>query len=632
MEGLGVHRPRNVDWKRAAALLYGDWGTSKAYVIGLAFTAPIFLGQKDPIWGYRCLPVILAVCLLTAFVAYNYIVVCRCFPDGGGVYSAARSQSRFLAMLGALLLVANFTVTAALSGWSAMSYFGVPKEHLALATMGLMLFVGFLNFFGPKHTGSLAVWLAVPMVVVVLLLIGMSVPYMVTGLSQLEPLHAPLVGDKGVGFTDLWIAFCGAILALSGVEAIANLTGVMKLDPGATADKPVVTRTAMKSIFPVGLEVVVGTSLLGLALLALPKEVVPMEEIKSHYEDVLRLMAEKYTLLTFNSPIIAKWVALIVGIIVGLLLVSAVNTAIAALIGLIYMLARDGEMPRAFNRLNIHGVPWWPMVLAVVLPVVVLTLTFGRPEQGLELLAGLYAIGVVGAITVNLGSCSFNKALPLHWLERGMMVVTFVVLFAVELTIAKTKPDALYFTLIVVALGFSLRAWSQRRAGYRTITVTEQVARVVAPESVPDFQLRLNPGQSILVAARGLTPVLSFALEEARLRQGSLYVLYVKELAVSMPGLLQNNVQPRWQDDPQAAQIMYSLMEQGKQHEVPVVPVYVVSENPAASILDLSATLGIDTLVLGSPHRNRLVNLLKGNVVNEVAKSLPENIRLLIYG
>ncbi len=38
----GVHRPRNVDWKRAAALLYGDWGTSKAYVIGLAFIAAGF--------------------------------------------------------------------------------------------------------------------------------------------------------------------------------------------------------------------------------------------------------------------------------------------------------------------------------------------------------------------------------------------------------------------------------------------------------------------------------------------------------------------------------------------------------------------------------------------------------------
>jgi hypothetical protein len=30
-------RPRNVDAPRAAAILYGDWGTSKAYVIGLAF-------------------------------------------------------------------------------------------------------------------------------------------------------------------------------------------------------------------------------------------------------------------------------------------------------------------------------------------------------------------------------------------------------------------------------------------------------------------------------------------------------------------------------------------------------------------------------------------------------------------
>ncbi|MFM2082516.1 MAG: hypothetical protein RL380_1207, partial [Verrucomicrobiota bacterium] len=39
MESIGLHRPRNLGWARAAALLYGDWGTSKAYVIGLAFFA-----------------------------------------------------------------------------------------------------------------------------------------------------------------------------------------------------------------------------------------------------------------------------------------------------------------------------------------------------------------------------------------------------------------------------------------------------------------------------------------------------------------------------------------------------------------------------------------------------------------
>jgi hypothetical protein len=32
-----TQRPRNVSALQAAAILYGDWGTSKAYVIGLAF-------------------------------------------------------------------------------------------------------------------------------------------------------------------------------------------------------------------------------------------------------------------------------------------------------------------------------------------------------------------------------------------------------------------------------------------------------------------------------------------------------------------------------------------------------------------------------------------------------------------
>src|SRR5213083_3549009 len=118
--GAGLHRPRNLDWKRAAALLYGDWGTSKAYVIGLAFLAA----------GYASLPIILAVCVLTGLVGINYAVICRYFPDGGGVYSAARSQGRLLAVVGALLLIADLTVTAALSGWSALSYVTSGTEDI----------------------------------------------------------------------------------------------------------------------------------------------------------------------------------------------------------------------------------------------------------------------------------------------------------------------------------------------------------------------------------------------------------------------------------------------------------------------------------------------------------------------
>jgi amino acid transporter/nucleotide-binding universal stress UspA family protein len=601
---IGTHRPRNVGWARAAALLYGDWGTSKAYVIGAAFLAA----------RYASLPIIVAVSALTALVGYNYVIVCRHFPDGGGVYSSARLQSRFLAVLGSLLLVADMTVTASLSAWSAMVYFHAPKQHLIAVTVGIILVIGAINYFGPKHSGSMAFSLAVPTVIVVILISAMSLPHLTV--AHLQPSHQ--------SFARNWTDFVSVILALSGVEAIANLTGVLKLDAGSGPADPKVGRTAAKAIVVVALEVVVGTALLGWAMLSLSPDLKQL--LLDRWDDMLTVLAEQYGALSFG-PAASKPLGLVVGIIVGLLLLSAVNTAITALIGLLYLLARDGEMPRPFARLNSHGVPWVPLIIATALPIVVVLFS---PEQ-LSLMA-LYAIGVVGAIAVNLGSCAFNRTLKLNWHERGVMLVTFLVLFAVEMTLAKTKPAALYFIVCILILGFGLRGLAQKRAGLQTITVSREIAAAVSPELVADFRPNLSPGQSIMVAARGFTPVLRFALEEARFRQGNLYVLYVKELAVNLPGSPTAAERPRWQADHQAAQIMYGMLELGREAGVRVLPVYTVSEDPATTILDISATLGIDLLMVGAPHRRSLAMLLKGNVVNEVAKNLPENIQLIIHG
>src|SRR5207245_4074627 len=83
-----VKRPRNVDWKRAAAILYGDWGTSKAYVIGLAFAVA----------GYASFWLIAAMCVLTALVGINYMIICRHYPDGGGVYASVRHRSEAISI------------------------------------------------------------------------------------------------------------------------------------------------------------------------------------------------------------------------------------------------------------------------------------------------------------------------------------------------------------------------------------------------------------------------------------------------------------------------------------------------------------------------------------------------------
>jgi amino acid transporter/nucleotide-binding universal stress UspA family protein len=600
----GVHRPRNVDWKRAAALLYGDWGTSKAYVIGLAFVAA----------GFASFPLILAVCALTAVVGFNYIIICAHFPDGGGVYSAARQQSRFLACAGALLLVANFIVTAALSGWAAVSYFGVPPEYARVATMVLVILVGVINYFGPKHSGSVSLYLAIPAVLTVVAILGLSSGYLNT--AHLEPAHQNM--------TVAWTQFVGVILALSGVEAVANLTGVMKLDPGSTPEHPKVTRTAAKAIIPVAIEVVVGTALLGWAMLSLPQALTP--ELTAHSEDMLRFLGDHYGSLAV-APWFGSAFGLFVGVVFGLLLFSAVNTAVVALIGVIYMMAQDGEMPKQLARLNRHGVPSIPLLVAVIIPILVLAVT-----RKFEALAGLYAIGVVGAIAVNLGSCTFNKRLGLHWYVRVLMGATFLILAAVELTIAKTKPDALFFAICVLGIGFALRAYSHKLSGLKTVTMAKEVAEMVAPDLPATMQPRLEEGQKIMVAARGINPVLNFALEEAQLRKAVLCVVYIREIAIYFAGAPRLLGSAKWKDDPQAQAIMSLMIKEGEARGVCVQPVYAVSEDAAATILDLAATLGVDYLIVGTSQRSTLAHLLGGSVVTKVAAQLPETIRLLIYG
>ena len=603
MEDINIQRPRNLDWKRAGALLYGDWGTSKAYVVGLAFAA----------LGFSSLPIIFAVCALTLLVGLNYIVVCRCFPNGGGVYSAAGKHGRVLAVVAALLLVADLTVTAALSGWAALSYLGIPQDKIMVATIGVILLVGALNWFGPRHSGSIAVALAIPTAVVVILIIAFSIPHLT--FENVEPLHGSA--------SQVWVSFVAVILALSGIEAIANLTGIMKLDKGATAAAPRVGHTSAKSIIPAAIEVSLGTALLGWAMVSLPKALGP--EMETRKEDMLRFLAEQYGTLALG-PAFGHFFGIATGIIFALLLLSAVNTAIATLLGLLFMMAKEGDMPNRFGSLNKFGVPTLPLAIASLLPCVILLFT-----DNFESLAGLYAIGVIGAICLNLGSNALNSKLEMKWFERGLMALTAAILVAVEFTLAQTKHDALFFVVCVLVGGLALWNYSRRLTGVTTLTVSREVARIVQPEVIEKLRAPASETQKILVSVRGITPVLSFALDEAEIRKASLYVLYVREIAVLYPGITTSGP-AAWRDDPEASAILNTAIQIGKSRGVTVIPLFATATEAAPLIVDTAATIGADFLILGASGRGSLAKLLHGNVATQVAASLPDNIQLLIHG
>src|SRR5205814_4618249 len=190
---------------------------------------------------------------------------------GGGVYSAAGIHSRRLAMVGGLLLLADFIVTASLSCLDAFHYLGFPKEQAKKWAITAIFAIGVMNAFGPKHTGGIAAWLGLPTVLVVIMLIG-------AGLPHLDRFHAEIPSG---GLAHNWVAFVGMILALSGVEAAASNTGVLRLDRDASFDRPSVRVTSRRAVTVVMAEVVLGTAVLSVLAMCLPDEAV------QHKEDLL---------------------------------------------------------------------------------------------------------------------------------------------------------------------------------------------------------------------------------------------------------------------------------------------------------------------------------------------------------
>ncbi len=602
-----VKRPRNVDWKRAAAILYGDWGTSKAYVIGLAFAVA----------GYASFWLIAAMCVLTALVGLNYMVICRLYPDGGGVYASVRHRSEVISIVGAFLLIADYLVTAAISALSAFQYLGVPHpEKFAAAAI---LIIGLLNILGPRHTGGLAFLVSVPTAIVVVVLGLFSLPHMGDAIGHLQPLHG--------GFWQSWAGFVGIVLALSGVEAIANATGVMKLDPGSTEENPSVVKTSTPAILWVMLEVCIFTALLGLAMHALGGlQIVNGDVNAPHAEGVrdymLRYMGEVFVGGAFG-PALGHLFGFVVSIVFGLLLLSAVNTAIVDLIMIQFLMSRDREMPAIFQRLNKWGVPSLGLALATIVPMLLVILV-----KDMAGLADLYAVGVVGAIATNLGATATDRKLSIKAWERTLMFSTFIVMASIEMSLLIDKPNARYFAVTILAVGLVLRGLVQERRMKKEVRPPLVPERMDVDLAAPPRESAVGPaigGEAILCAIRGTGRTLDFALREARKTGSRLYLLFVREQAF----MTEQDARRKWQDDEEASRVFNEAKQ--KAGDQPPLFAYAVSPSAAETIVDIAATLGASRLILGAPQRNALINLLRGNVIREVSHSLPEEIDLLVY-
>lgn len=568
-----VERPRELKWFQAGAMLYGDWGTSKAYVLGIAFA---LAGHAS--WFFLGL-----MSALTAMVGVCYMVICRTNPDGGGVYSSVKSRSQTLAVIGAFLLIADYVVTASLSALDAFHYFNFP--HPELWAIGAILLIGVINWVGPTKGGDVAAIIGLLASVAASVLFFSTLPHLP---------YVELRWPEGSWLKN-WSNFVGIVLALSGVEAVANMTGIMK-EP--------LESTSKRAIWPVLLEVSTLTFLLGIAMNAIPG-------LTDHTGDMLRALGIYY---------VGPWYGHLISVIFGFLLLSAANTAIGSFVSVQFLLAKDRELPAVFARLNRFGMPSVALVVATFVPILVL-----YAEHDLVRLASFYAIGVVGAITLNLGATATNFEISLKRRERALLFVGAGILLLIELTIAIQKHNALLFALTVLSVGLVLRFAAKR------------IVLVPVPEVIPAVNvLSVSEAKEIaplyrssaLVAIRTLNP---FLFEEAALRvkakgENSIYLVYVEESPPSRE--LPKELEPSLE----SLELLEKAQKEMEKKGITAVPIWRLGENPGRLIADAAKELEVDTVMIGTTRRSALVNLLRGNVLQTLAKNLPRACHLVISG
>jgi hypothetical protein len=202
-------------------------------------------------------------------------------------------------------------------------------------------------------------------------------------------------------------------------------------------------------------------------------------------------------------------------------------------------------------------------------------------------LADLYAVGVVGAIATNLGATATDGKLSIKPWERTLMFATFIIMFAIEMSLLIDKPNARYFAVTILAVGLILRGLVQERRMKREVAPARVAAALpmqVSPATAGSPASDFTSAESILCAIRGTGRTLDFALREARETGRRLYLLFVRE----QPFMTEQDVKRKWQEDPRRVRSCRS-QKQAADHP-PLC--YAVSPSAAETIVDIAATLG----------------------------------------
>ncbi len=597
-------------WK-AASIVLCDFGSSAYYAGGIAMNA---FGPAFP-WF------IMGVMLFSGLMLGVYTESCLLFVRGGVYVVVREAMGKAMAKLLVSALIFDYTLTGPISSVTAGLYLGgllenvLPLMHInwhvparAFAVVFALLVTGYFwreNIRGVEESADNNLKIISFVTLVAVVLIGWAGLTLYHRGFTLPPFH-PVFTDKALGWTvhfpwlkavgalGIIMAFGHSILALSGLETLAQVYREIE-DPKFENLKKAVITIFVFSVLFTGL------------LTFMSSLIIPPDLVAGKYADnLLSGLA-----LELDGPYWARLGLQTMVVISGaLMLVGAVNTSFVGSNGVLNRVADDGILHDWFRHLHKkYGTTYRIINLVAITQILIILISRGD----IFLLGEAYSFGVLWSLTFDTLSMiilrfkkrdeeqewrfPFNVKSGGVYLPIGLVAVLLVLLAATGMNMLTKKVATIGGVLFTVTF-FTIFHISEK--------MNEKKAQLYMPDEDADEKMNLRSESDIAKVVPELTGTRRI-LVPVRNPNNLVHLAAVLEtvddettdiivLSAKIAKGIQSGAETMSDEDREVFSAVVLLAEKyGKT----VKPIFVFSNDPFFSMAQVAQAAGADEIVMG---------------------------------
>lgn len=597
-------------WK-AASIVLCDFGSSAYYAGGIAMNS---FGPAFP-WF------IMGVMLFSGLMLGVYTESCLLFVRGGVYVVVREAMGKVMAKLSVSALIFDYTLTGPISSVTAGLYLGgllsniMPLMHInwhvparAFAVIFAVLVTSYFwraNIRGVEESADDNLKIISFVTVVAVLLIGwagVTIYHRGFTLPPFTPVFTPKALGwtvdfpwiKAVGMVGIIMAFGHSILALSGLETLAQVYREIE-DPKFKNLKKAVITIFIFSVLFTGL------------LTFMSSLIIPGDLIAGKYADnLLSGLA-----LELDGPYAARLAMQILVVISGvLMLVGAVNTSFVGSNGVLNRVADDGILHEWFRHLHKKfGTTYRLINIIAITQILIILISRGD----IFLLGEAYSFGVLWSLTFDTLSMiilrfkkrdeeqewrfPFNIKAGNVYVPIGLVVILIALLAATGMNMLTKKVATIGGVLFTMTF-FTIFQISEK--------MNEKKAQLYAPDDDKDEKMNLRSETDIHKVVPELTKQHRI-LVPVRNPNNLVHLAAVLETVsdddtdiIVLSAKISKGVQAGGETmSDEDRDVFSAVVLLAEKYGKTVKPLFVFSNDPFYTIVQVAQAAGVDEIVMG---------------------------------